>query len=60
MRLADVYLMYSEAVLQGYGTPQSSVPGSITAEQALNIVRNRATVPNVTSTYTAQKTLLWR
>ena len=55
MRLADVYLMYAEAVLQGYGTPQGSVPGSITAEQALNVIRNRAQLPNLTSTYTATK-----
>ena len=27
LRLADVYLMYAEAVLQGYGTAQSSVSG---------------------------------
>jgi len=34
--------MYAEAVLHGYGTPQSSVPGSgLTAEDALNIVRVR-------------------
>lgn len=55
MRLADVYLMYAEAVLQGYGTAQSSVTGSITAEQALNIVRNRAQLPNISATYTATK-----
>ncbi|MCK9412598.1 MAG: RagB/SusD family nutrient uptake outer membrane protein [Prolixibacteraceae bacterium] len=55
MRLADVYLMYAEAVLQGYGTAQSSVPGGITAEQAINVVRNRAQLPNLTSSYTATK-----
>jgi starch-binding outer membrane protein, SusD/RagB family len=56
MRLADVYLMYAEAVLHGYGTPQSSVPGSgLTAEDALNIVRVRAGIPVITSAYTATK-----
>lgn len=55
MRLADVYLMYAEAVLQGYGTAQSSVPGSITAEQAVNVIRNRAQLPNLTSSYTGTK-----
>lgn len=55
MRLADVYLMYSEAVLQGYGTPQSSSPGYITAEKALNIVRNRAQLPDLDSQYTGSK-----
>lgn len=53
MRLADVYLMYAEAVLWGYGTPQSSVSGTITAEQALNAIRNRAQLPNLTAAYTA-------
>ena len=55
MRLADVYLMYAEAVLYGYGTPQSSAPGqgdyTLTAEDAVNIVRARATVPAVDARY---------
>jgi hypothetical protein len=55
LRLADVYLMYAEAVLQGYGTPQSSYPGYITAEQAVNIIRTRAGVPNVDIRYTGSK-----
>jgi starch-binding outer membrane protein, SusD/RagB family len=55
MRLPDVYLMYAESVLQGYGTAQSSVPGSITAEAAVNVIRNRAQLPNLTSAYTATK-----
>ncbi len=55
LRLADVYLMYAEAVLQGYGSASSSVSGSITAEQAVNIIRNRAQLPNLTSSYTDTK-----
>jgi hypothetical protein len=55
MRLADVYLMYAEAVLQGYGTPQSSVPGMLTAENAVNMIRNRAQLPNLMSSYTTAK-----
>lgn len=57
MRLADVYLMYAEAVLQGYGTAQSSVPGSnLTAEEAFNIVRRRAGITqDITAAYTATK-----
>ncbi len=39
MRLADVYLMYAEAVLQGYGSATSTGPGYITAEDALNKIR---------------------
>ncbi len=57
MRLSDVYLMYAESVLQGYGTAQSSVSGSITAEAAINKVRNRATVPNIDAKFTASKDL---
>lgn len=55
MRLADVYLMYAESVIQGYGTPQSSVPGSLTAEAAVNVIRNRAQLPNVDPRYTSSK-----
>ena len=55
MRLSDVYLMYAESVLQGYGSAKSSVPGNITAEDAINRVRNRATLPNINTKYTATK-----
>jgi hypothetical protein len=55
VRLADVYLMYAEAVLQGYGTPVSKASGCITAEEAINVIRNRAQLPNISSTYTATK-----
>ena len=51
LRLADVYLMYAEAVLQGYGSPQSSVPGYLTAQQAVDRVRQRAGVPGVDARY---------
>jgi hypothetical protein len=53
MRLADVYLMYAEAVLYGYGTPQSIAPGyNLSAIDAVNVVRNRATVPNLDPKFT--------
>ncbi|TDH23463.1 RagB/SusD family nutrient uptake outer membrane protein [Segetibacter sp. 3557_3] len=55
LRLADVYLMYAEAVVQGYGTPQSSVPTFISAIEAVNKVRARATVPDVDSRYANSK-----
>jgi starch-binding outer membrane protein, SusD/RagB family len=56
LRLADVYLMYAESVLHGYGTPQSSVPGySLTAVDAVNRVRTRAGVPNVDARYLVSK-----
>ena len=59
MRLADVYLMYAEAALYGYGTPQSSATAqggyTLTAEDAVNIVRARATVPAVDARFTSSK-----
>ena len=55
LRLADVYLMYAEAVLQGYGSPQSSVPGYLTAQQAVDRVRQRAGVPGVDARYLGSK-----
>ena len=52
LRLADVYYMYAEAVLWGYGTAASTAPGyPLTAADAVNKVRNRATVPNVDARY---------
>lgn len=55
MRLADVYLLYAEAVVNGYGTPQSNVQGCIPAEEAVNVIRNRAQLPDLTPAYTASK-----
>ncbi|MGV8136635.1 MAG: RagB/SusD family nutrient uptake outer membrane protein [Mangrovibacterium sp.] len=55
MRLADVYLMYAEAVLHGYGSASSGVAGNITAVEAVNIIRNRAQLPDLTPAYTASK-----
>ena len=49
IRLADVYLMYAEAVSWGYGSPMSTVPGDsapLTAVDAVNIVRDRAGAPD--------------
>ena len=55
LRLADVYLMYAEAVLHGYGTPQSSHTGYLTAIDAVNRVRARANLPGVDARFTASK-----
>lgn len=55
LRLADVYLMYAEAVLQGYGSPGASHPGYITAADAINKVRARAGVPVVDARYLSSK-----
>jgi starch-binding outer membrane protein, SusD/RagB family len=56
MRLADVYLMYAEAVLQGYGSAQSTYPGyALTAVGAVNKVRDRAGVPAVDDRFVGSK-----
>lgn len=56
LRLADVYLMYAEAVLHGNGTPQSTATGSaLTAVGAVNKVRNRASLPNVDARFLVSK-----
>jgi starch-binding outer membrane protein, SusD/RagB family len=52
MRLAEVYLDYAEAVTAAYG-PTGTAPGStITAVDALNVVRARAGMPPVTAAAT--------
>ena len=48
MRLADVYLMYAEAAAVGYGSPQAKASSyTLTAEEALNVIRDRAGVEHV-------------
>ncbi|MGX5817233.1 RagB/SusD family nutrient uptake outer membrane protein [Chitinophaga lutea] len=56
LRLADIYLMYAEAVLfaKNGGTPQSTSGNyGLTAVDAVNKIRNRAQLANLTATYTA-------
>jgi hypothetical protein len=55
LRLADIYLMYAEAVIfSDKGTPQSTSGNyPLTAEQAFNVIRNRAQLPNIASKYTS-------
>ncbi len=55
MRLPDVYLMYAEAVLQGYGSATSSYPGYLTAEEAFNKVRTRCGTGAVAQKYVSDK-----
>lgn len=53
MRLADVYLMYAEAVLQGYGHRGDVASGySLTAEGAVNKIRERCGAGDVDASYT--------
>ena len=51
LRLADIYLTYAEAAFELSGS-YSTVPsgGKMTAEDAVNIVRERAGMPNVATT----------
>jgi hypothetical protein len=57
LRLADVYLMYAEAVIYSPGgTPQSKASNyTQTAEQALNTVRQRAQLQPISAAYTANR-----
>lgn len=57
LRLSDVYLMYAEAVLFSTGgSPKATSSNyTLTAEQAINAVRNRATLPNIDAKFTATK-----
>ncbi|MFC2081356.1 RagB/SusD family nutrient uptake outer membrane protein [Bacteroidota bacterium] len=51
LRLADVYLTYAEAAYESTGSFTSIPPGcSMTAEQAVNVVRSRAGQPDVAAT----------
>ena len=58
MRLAEVYLDYAEAVTAAYG-PMGSVPGSdLTAVGAINIIRDRAGMPDVTEAATGYNSFM--
>lgn len=57
MRLADVYLMYAEAAAVGYGSPQGKATTySLTAEDAINKVRDRAGVAHVLNKFLGNTT----
>jgi starch-binding outer membrane protein, SusD/RagB family len=50
IRLAELYLNYAEAAANGYGGEAGISPGAtLTAYQAVNIVRNRVGMPNLPS-----------
>jgi hypothetical protein len=55
LRLSDVYLMYAEAVLFSSGGSPQSTSGNytMTAEQAVNAIRNRAQLPDLDAKFTA-------
>ncbi len=55
MRLAELYLNYAEAANEAYG-PNSPAPGaSMSAVQAVNLIRNRVGMTNVQSKFTGNK-----
>ena len=59
LRLADVYLIYAEAVFEGTGNPSATAQGaSLTAVQAVNMVRERVGMPPVTATPEAYNVIL--
>ena len=46
LRYAEILLIYAEATFEATGDPDASFEGVMTARQALNLVRNRATMPD--------------
>ncbi len=60
MRLADIYLMYAEAVAEGTGNPNGSVKCPLTAVQAVNKVRTRAGVADLAEKNTASLELFMK
>ncbi|MGC6432303.1 MAG: RagB/SusD family nutrient uptake outer membrane protein [Jejuia sp.] len=55
IRVPQTYLDLAEAANEIYG-PNGAIPGtSLTAVSAINVVRNRANMPNVLSKYTTDK-----
>ncbi len=61
LRMADIYLMYAEAVIFSTGgTPQSTSGNyTLTAVDAVNAVRNRAQLPNLLPAYTSDKSVFF-
>ncbi|MEX0986102.1 MAG: RagB/SusD family nutrient uptake outer membrane protein [Bacteroidales bacterium] len=51
MRLADVYLIYAEAVNEAFGPTGTAEGASLTAVEAVNIVRSRSLMPGVPAQY---------
>ncbi|GAF01627.1 SusD family protein [Saccharicrinis fermentans DSM 9555 = JCM 21142] len=51
-RMAEVYLNYAEAVNEAYGPNGTSSNCTLTALEAVNMIRNRVGMPNVNSIYT--------
>ncbi|MGX5817674.1 RagB/SusD family nutrient uptake outer membrane protein [Chitinophaga lutea] len=56
LRLGEMYLIYAEAANEAYG-PSAAAPGAtLTAVEAVNVIRNRAGMPNVNAKFTGSAT----
>lgn len=55
LRLADIYLMYAEAVNEASGPTGMADGAGLTAIDAVNIVRNRSNMPDVSTMYTGSQ-----
>lgn len=56
MRLAEVYLLYAEAVTEGYGSPSAKASTcSLSAIDAVNKIRERSGVAGVNAKFTGDK-----
>ena len=54
IRLGELYLNYAEAAFEAYGGPGGKAPGAnLTSVGALNVIRNRAGMPDVRAEYLA-------
>ncbi|MEH0152930.1 RagB/SusD family nutrient uptake outer membrane protein [Limibacter armeniacum] len=61
LRLADIYLIYAEAVNEVYGpneAPTFNGKTGMTATEAVNIIRNRANMPSLTAEFSGSKDAL--
>jgi hypothetical protein len=56
IRLADVYLIYAEAVFEATGNANSSIGGVLSALDAVNMVRDRVNMPLITADPAAYST----
>jgi hypothetical protein len=55
IRLAEIYLMYAEAVNEAFGPAGTTPASALTAADAVNIVRARAGMPEVNAKFLATK-----
>lgn len=54
-RLGGIYLFYAEAANEAFGPDSDGLGVGLTARQAVNIIRNRAGMPNVIAEYSTNQ-----